>query len=157
MVIKNYISFIGNFNLRADKQIKMDPIFPLWTYFSLCICLFQRCSALKVLFNLSYNIFSFKVSFADNIFLQYYIFFSQKTQSVGLLSYTFLRKTGQDHTIVPMVIFSFQSYKYSIVCPYLDIFTAFCYVDRFRHIWPLGRTNYLWFQGRLGGKLENNP
>lgn len=31
--------------------------------------------------------------------------FSKATQSVGLLSYTFLRRTGQDDVIVPMVLF----------------------------------------------------
>jgi hypothetical protein len=30
--------------------------------------------------------------------------FSKATQSIGLLSYTFLRKTGQDDVIVPMVV-----------------------------------------------------
>ncbi|XP_062102504.1 protein MICRORCHIDIA 2-like [Humulus lupulus] len=34
---------------------------------------------------------------------------SQATQSVGLLSYTFLRKTGQDDVIVPMVDFDISS------------------------------------------------
>lgn len=35
---------------------------------------------------------------------------SQATQSVGLLSYTFLRKTGQDDVIVPMVDFDVSSH-----------------------------------------------
>ncbi|KAI9109779.1 hypothetical protein K1719_019409 [Acacia pycnantha] len=35
---------------------------------------------------------------------------SQKTQSVGLLSYTFLRKTGQDHVIVPMIDFDISGH-----------------------------------------------
>ncbi|KAK6924431.1 hypothetical protein RJ641_010631 [Dillenia turbinata] len=35
---------------------------------------------------------------------------SQNTQSVGLLSYTFLRKTGQDDVIVPMVDFDISNH-----------------------------------------------
>lgn len=33
------------------------------------------------------------------------LYFSHATQSVGLLSYTYLRKTGLDDVVVPMVIF----------------------------------------------------
>ncbi|XP_054824316.1 protein MICRORCHIDIA 2-like isoform X2 [Prosopis cineraria] len=35
---------------------------------------------------------------------------SRKTQSVGLLSYTFLRRTGQDHVIVPLIDFDISGH-----------------------------------------------
>ncbi|KAF4371885.1 hypothetical protein G4B88_016948 [Cannabis sativa] len=46
---------------------------------------------------------------ADVIVLSRAVRGSQATQSVGLLSYTFLRKTGQDDVIVPMVDFDISS------------------------------------------------
>ncbi|PON71531.1 Histidine kinase-like ATPase, C-terminal domain containing protein [Parasponia andersonii] len=46
---------------------------------------------------------------ADVIVLSRAICKSQATQSVGLLSYTFLRKTGQDDVIVPMIDFDISS------------------------------------------------
>lgn len=46
------------------------------------------------------------LTFHSHAFLCVLISFSIATQSVGLLSYTFLRMTGQDDVIVPMVMFS---------------------------------------------------
>lgn len=48
-------------------------------------------------------------------FLTYVIgIYRKATQSVGLLSYSFLRLTGQDDVIVPMVIYLFKSKTYEL-------------------------------------------
>ncbi|CAN1344390.1 Protein MICRORCHIDIA 2 [Linum perenne] len=39
-----------------------------------------------------------------------YLFVRKETQSVGLLSYTFLRKTGQDDVVVPMIDFDISGH-----------------------------------------------
>lgn len=46
-----------------------------------------------------------------------YLIISRPTQSIGLLSYTFLRMTGMEDIVVPMVnflLFSFSRYSRSI-------------------------------------------
>ena len=50
------------------------------------------------------------------LFLLTYVIgiYRKATQSVGLLSYSFLRLTGQDDVIVPMVIYLFKSKTYEL-------------------------------------------
>lgn len=106
-----------------------------------------KCCVTILFIYIQFKIFDWVWKFIQIFFTHFLLMpFSRATQSIGLLSYTFLRRTGQDDVIVPMVILFVLSIKLFFWAlafyPSVHLISIFTSpVGWFWHLWPLGWTN----------------